>query len=237
MMARRKLSDVEVVKTLERLRHRIAERFPTAGLVGVCSDLTEVARITARRARAAGRPYLFIRFLTFLVLAVGLAAQFWAISYVHWSDLKFQPDATALAQGTESAVNLLIFMGVALFFLFGLETRIKRARVLAAMHELRSFAHVVDMHQLTKDPTVVLSKAVTSSSPNREMTKFQLTRYLEYCAEMLALIGKLAALYGENVHDGQVIEAINDVENLSTNLGRKIWQKITILSALEEGEG
>jgi len=66
------------------------------------------------------------------------------------------------------------------------------------------------------------------------MTRFELTRYLDYCAEMLALIGKLAALYGERMRDGVVIDAVNDIESFTSGLGRKIWQKITIISALED---
>ena len=142
----------------------------------------------------------------------------------------------AISQGLDSAVNLLLLAFAAIWFVLTLETRWKRRAVLLRLYELRSFAHVVDMHQLTKDPTVVLSKQRTSSSPTREMTRFQLTRYLEYCAEMLALIGKLAALYSEYTRDPEIVGAVNDVENLSTDLGRKIWQKITILSDLDESQ-
>jgi hypothetical protein len=102
------------------------------------------------------------------------------------------------------------------------------------VHRLRALAHVVDMHQLTKDPTVLLGSHKTASSPERTMTQFELTRYLDYCAEMLSLIGKLAALYGERMRDGVAIDAVNDIENLITGLGRKIWQKITIIGALDE---
>ena len=109
----------------------------------------------------------------------------------------------------------------------------KRARVLAALHELRSLAHVIDMHQLTKDPTVVVGPR-TPASPAREMNQFELTRYLDYCAEMLALIGKLAALYAEKLRDTVVVNAVNDIETLTGNLGRKIWQKIMIISQLVE---
>ena len=113
---------------------------------------------------------------------------------------------------------------------------VKRRRTLEALHQLRSLAHVIDMHQLTKDPTTLLSPGRrTPTSPERAMNRFELTRYLDYCAEMEALVGKLAALYAEGVRDGVVIDAINDIENLAANLGRKIWQKIMILSALEEG--
>lgn len=66
------------------------------------------------------------------------------------------------------------------------------------------------------------------------MTQFELTRYLDYCAEMLALIGKLAALYADRVRDSVVIASVNDIEDLTAGLGRKIWQKITIIGALDE---
>jgi hypothetical protein len=142
-------------------------------------------------------------------------------------------EAGNLIQGLEAAVNLLILFGAAVWFLMSLEQRLKRARVLAALHELRSLAHVIDMHQLTKDPTVVLGPR-TASSPVREMDEFQLTRYLDYCAEMLALIGKLAALYAEKTRDTAIVSAVNDIESLAGNLGRKIWQKITIIGQLVE---
>src|SRR5258707_503135 len=84
---------------------------------------------------------------------------------------------------------------------------------------VRSFAHVVDMHQLTKDPTVVLGTP-TASSPVRRMSEFELSRYLDYCAEMLALIAKLAALYAARMQDPAVITAVNEVEELTSDLGR-----------------
>jgi hypothetical protein len=139
-----------------------------------------------------------------------------------------------LIQSLEAAVNLLILFGGAAWFLLTLEERFKRQRALDALHELRSLAHVIDMHQLTKDPTMLLGAPRTAASPERTMTRFELTRYLDYCAEMLALIGKLAALYAERMRDSVVIEAVNDIENLTTDLARKIWQKIMIIGDLEE---
>jgi hypothetical protein len=51
---------------------------------------------------------------------------------------------------------------------------------------------------------------------------------------MLALIGKLAALYAERSRDAVVIDAVSEVETLTANLGRKIWQKIMIIGQLDE---
>ena len=232
---RRNLRADFVVKTLEALRARIGERFPGAGLSEVAGDLVETASETAARARAIGRPYLLLRLFILILVAAGAAVLIWALSSVSLQGLQ-EGNVLALSQGLESVVNLLILLGAGVWFLMTLDQRLKRGRVLEDLHQLRTFAHVVDMHQLTKDPTTILAppSTRTSSSPKREMSRFQLTRYLEYCAEMLALIGKLAALYGERTPDTEVLGAVNDVEDLCTSLGRKIWQKITILSALED---
>jgi hypothetical protein len=104
------------------------------------------------------------------------------------------------------------------------------------LHQLRSLVHVIDMHQLTKDPSLVLGRERdTAASPKRKMTAFELGRYLDYSSEMLSLAGKVAALYAQDLDDPVVVEAVNDIEMLATNLSRKIWQKIAILqSAVHE---
>jgi hypothetical protein len=230
---KRELKAEFVVGTLEKLQARIAERFPGAGLADVASDLVGTARNSARRARAIARPDLLLRTVILALVVAGALVLVWGGRQMHWQGV-LDGDILVLSQGLESVVNLLILCGAGIWFLMTLEQRLKRGRVLTDLHELRAFAHVVDMHQLTKDPTAILSPGATTSSPKREMSRFQLTRYLEYCAEMLSLIGKLAALYGERTPDTEVLGAVNDVDDLCTSLGRKIWQKITILSVLEE---
>jgi hypothetical protein len=86
------------------------------------------------------------------------------------------------------------------------------------------------MHQLTKDPSLVHGDVtLTPSSPKRRMSFFELTRYLDYCSEMLSLTGKVAALYAQELRDAVVLSAVNEIEVLTTALSRKIWQKIMIL--------
>ena len=73
-----------------------------------------------------------------------------------------------MMQGIEAAVNLLIVVGAAVLFLTTLEGRAKRNAALADLHQLRSIVHVIDMHQLTKDPGGVLHPGGdTASSPKR----------------------------------------------------------------------
>ncbi len=221
-----------IISTLEKLHARIAERFPQAGLSLVSADLTETARILSRDAAQLARPSWVWRLAALALIALGIAAQIAAFGYLQAEGAR--ASAPELVQGLEAAVNLLILFGGAVWFVLNLEERGKRRRALDALHRLRALAHIIDMHQLTKDPTVVLDSQKTAHSPERNMSQFELTRYLDYCAEMLALIGKLAALYADRMRDSVVIDAVNDIENLTNGLGRKIWQKITIIGALED---
>ena len=56
-----------------------------------------------------------------------------------------------------------------------------------------------------------------------------LGRYLDYCSEMLSLTGKVAALYVQDFEDDVAVQAVNEIEDLTTGLARKIWQKLTIV--------
>jgi hypothetical protein len=125
----------------------------------------------------------------------------------------------------------LFFIGTGILFLVTLEGRLKRAKALAAVHELRSLAHIVDMHQLTKDPEELATLLPpTASSPQRTMSDSELVRYLDYCTEMLALISKVGALYVQRFADPVVLSAVDEIEDLTSGLSRKIWQKIMMLN-------
>lgn len=226
------LSAERIIDTLGKLHARVVARFPEAGLSRVCAQLIDTAQFCSEDAARLARPTLFWRVVALLLIVAGVAAQIAAFRYLHVDASGM--NAPDLVQGLESAVNLLILFGGAVWFVLTLEERDKRRRALDALHRLRSVAHVIDMHQLTKDPTTLLNPQPTAASPPRSMTQFELTRYLDYCAEMLSLIGKLAALYADRMRDAVVIDAVNDIEDLTTGLGRKIWQKITIIGALQE---
>jgi hypothetical protein len=227
------LDAAKIVTTVARLHARIAERFPDSGLAGVGLALTQTARATAARMDDLARPNLWLRALAVAAVIAGVAAQVYVARLVDWSVVIRRSDVVGITQGLDAIVNLLLLAFGAIWFVLTLEQRLKRRAVLRRLFELRSLAHVVDMHQLTKDPTVVLGPP-TPSSPQRRMSEFELSRYLDYCAEMLALIAKLAALYAGQVQDDAVIGAVNEIEVLTSDLGRKIWQKIMILSRLDE---
>lgn len=226
-----------ILKTIGKLELRIAERFPESGLLGVCKEFHQLAVKSEALALRLEPPIWPVRLaaMAAATLLVGLVV--WALGQLVSN---FQFDASGilhLLQTTESAINELIFLGFAIFFLTSLEARIKRRSALQALHRLRSIAHVVDMHQLTKDPAHMLSRTKisdTNSSPQRNLTRHQLTRYLDYCSELLALNAKVAAFFAQNTDDSVVLGAVNDLELLVQGLSGKIWQKIMILDLSDE---
>ena len=223
----RKLDAGKIVETTQQLQKRIRERFPEASLGRVAEDLLHVAEKAAIKAEVIGRPFLPLR------LGIGALAMVF-IAIVVWIILNLKISAqvdrfSELFQGVDAALNTVLLVGGAIFFLFTLEMRMKRNRALKLLHELRSLAHIVDMHQLTKDPESISDLAPrTPSSPRRVLTRFELSRYLDYCSEMSSLIGKVAALYVQNFDDPVVLSAVDQLEDLTASLSRKAWQKIMI---------
>jgi len=222
------LNSACIVETLRRLEHRIGERFPGSSLAAVCGELIGMAQTVQQRSVAIASPHYILRTAVFVVIAAGLIGLVFVGLKVNVQ--VGTVEIFSMFQGVEAAMNIVVLSGAVLFFLVSLETRIKRQRSLSELHRFRSIAHVIDMHQLTKDPSTILGGgAPTPSSPKRTMSRFELTRYLNYCSEMLSLTNKLAALYAEHLPDPVIIDAVNDIEDLTTNLCNKIWQKITIL--------
>jgi hypothetical protein len=225
----RSLDPDKIIETLDALNSRISDRFPGSGLGNVCAEVVGLARRTSRRIADVSQPIWGLRIALLGLLAAVVAVI--AMLAVEWSALKTSDELTETMQGVDAGVNLLIVLGGAAFFLASLETRWKRDRALKALHELRSIIHVIDMHQLTKDPSM-LGQIRTSSSPDRPLTPFMLIRYLDYCSELLSLTAKCAALYAEKLSDPVVIDTVGNIELLTSDLSSKIWQKITIVEGL-----
>lgn len=227
----RVLDAERIVATLDVLGRRIGERFPTASLGKVCAELIAIARESSARAVRLARPHYGLRAGSVLVIVGGLALLAYAGRLI---EVKREgTNVYGILQGIESGFNILLLMGAAIFFLVTFETRWKRRQALADLHELRSIVHVIDMHQLTKDPSAITDAASpTASSPERKMSPYDLGRYLDYCSELLSLTAKVAALYAQSSKDPVVIEAASDIGQITTNLSNKIWQKIALMQTL-----
>jgi len=225
----RSLDPARIVETGAGLERRIAERFPDSGLSRIAAELAAVTREAAAISAWLARPHLWLRTLAGVAIA-GILALVVATLISLGAERTFATSIAETLQGLEAAINESVFLGVAIFFLLTLENRLKRRRALREIHVLRSLAHIIDMHQLTKDPERVASPDHdTASSPARKLTPFELERYLDYCSELLSVISKVAAVYVQSYDDPVTLSAVNDVEQLTSGLSRKIWQKIMIL--------
>ncbi len=219
----------KVIDTASALSARIHSRFPESGLGLIADELLSVARESQERCRWIARANVPLRIGVGLLLIAGvLGIAALVVSNVRMTESFW--DLSNFVEGAEALLANLVFLGAGIAFLVTIETRIKRRRTLSAVNELRALAHIIDMHQLTKDPEMIFTRTPpTPASPARNMTAFELNRYLDYCSELLSIVSKIGALYLQSFPDSQALAAVDDIESLTNGLSRKIWQKIMIL--------
>jgi hypothetical protein len=225
----------EIVKTVGQLRRRIDDRFHGSGLGKVCIRLEGIAERTSETTAWLQRPIYWLRLVAWLFAITVVTTT--AVSFWQLATGIDRLGLTEFVQVSEAALNEIVLLGAAIFFLMTVERRFKRVKALAAIHELRSVAHVIDMHQLTKDPERHFGTKFKQmpSSPARTLSPFQLRRYLDYCSEMLSLVAKIGAVYAQDFEDPTVLSAVSDLETLTSSLSSKIWQKIMIVHQFGAG--
>lgn len=213
----------EIQKTIQRLCLRIKGHFPDRDLANVCSQLYVISKEADKTVEWIARPNYFLRLAVYTGIALSALFVGYSIRAIH-----IKTDGIGLAeliQMAGAALDGLVLIGGGIVFLITLENRRKRQRVIHAVNHLRCIAHIIDMHQLPKDldPIPDLQASPTKLTPN------ELAQYLDYCTEMLSLVSKTGFLYVQHFHDPVATEAVNDLEDLSTGLARKIWQKIMVI--------
>ncbi len=222
----------KITQTIRRLHARVRLSFPDAGLASVAAEVAATAERAEQRIGAILRPNLVLRVLVALLLLtsvvlVGLYLREWFADRRHSTEVL---NLAELLQTVEAVLGSAFFLGAGVLTLITLERRLKRNKALDAIHELRAMAHIIDLHQMHKDPGPIAStEPPEGSRGERRLSAAETTRYLDYCSEMLTLIGNLAALYVQGFNDPVVLDAVDDVAHLTTGLSGKIWQKIMIL--------
>lgn len=218
---RKRLRADKLIETTERLASRILGRFPGSGLGAVAVAIADVARQSAAVAEKINRPNWKLR--------VGLASLAVVVLAVSGTTLGFmlaeskKEDVFRFGQVLSGAG---LWLSAAVVFFWTLETRLRRGKVVKALHELRGLAHLIDMHQLSKDPD-----CGPGCDPDYA-TKDALGTYLGFCSEMLAMLAKIGQLYVEDFPDGTTLAAVDQLENLTSTLSQKIWQKVIVLQRI-----
>lgn len=227
------LNGAEIRATIQKLQQRIVARFPGSGLGRISVDLGRLAETAEQEIDWLRKPVWLAR-LGAVAGIGGIAAIAGGVGVAAISRSLDMGALSEFLQGVEAAANGVILLAVGTFFMLSLETRVKRKAALKALYRLRGVIHVVDMHQLTKDPEFVVTPGNPQQDREHRLTRFQMVRYLDYCSELFSLTSKVAALYSQRMNDAVIVAAVNEIESLAATLSQKVWQKITILDRQRE---
>jgi hypothetical protein len=212
----------KLIDTADRLADRVMERFPDAGLAYVARTVAAITREAADKAEKIHQPNWWLRIGLIVLVLLTLAGAVIVAMTVSGKEPLWMRVADFLIK----AQGAVVFLSALAVFFWTLETRFKRRKAIRAIHELRALAHIIDMHQLTKDP----ERQGQEGKP--VLGREEMRQYLHYCTELLAIITKLGQLYVQDFPDGTTLAAVDQLENLGTSLSQKIWQKIMILERL-----
>ena len=217
--------------TVEQLERRIAARFGERGLTKAARDLGALVTIVQEETGASHlrlhRTNILARAFSVLIVVATVVALVITLHEAVTQGLDHGFDWLPLI---ESTISDVVFAAIAVLFLWAFPERFERKTLLGLLHRLRSLAHVIDMHQLSKDPEQVSPTYTrTEQSVSHGLNADQLHHYLDYCSEMLSLTAKTAALCAENSNDALVLNTVSTLETLTTELSNKIWQKISLL--------
>jgi HAMP domain-containing protein len=229
--SRTELTREFVTATASKLVRRIDVRFGECELKRLATLVAATASNSHRRLNWPYRSGLGVKLLVWPGVLTALVGLAYGLS---WLNLKVEVNsAVDFVQGLDALLGILVMLGAASWFFLTLGSRLVRSKLTKAVQELRALAHTVDLVQLDKDPDRLnwKSSEITALSPSlgKANTAFLLGRYLDYCAELLSLIGKIGALYSEQVTDTTVLGELAELEKLTNQYRDNIGTKMSLI--------
>ncbi|MDB2674144.1 hypothetical protein N9Y81_04245 [Akkermansiaceae bacterium] len=222
----REIDPTKLIHTVSRMAERVEEQFPSSGLSAVANEVAAVAEGTVARVAEIKKPRIGLRIAVGIMVLLVLSGPL-LFSFV----LSFSKEVTNLGdflEATDAGLHMLLVLAGGIFFLVGMENRMRRNQALDAIAEFRSLAHLVDLHQINKDPG--LDSLKPPEDDKRTVRSDEaLASYLDFSGDLLSIVGKLAAYYAQNLSDRVVLDAVNEIETLTSSLSNKLWLKILVL--------
>lgn len=222
----RTIDPTKLILTISKMADRVEEHFPASGLSSVANEVAAVAEGTVARVTEIKKPRMGLRIIVGLMVLLVVSGPF-LFSIL----LSFSGSMTNLSdflQATDAGLHMLLVLAGSIVFMVGMENRMRRNQALEALAEFRSLAHLVDMHQINKDPG--LDEVIGPEHDTRTVrSDKELAYYLDYSGDLLSIVGKLAAYYAQNLQDRVVLDAVNEIETLTSSLSNKLWLKILVL--------
>lgn len=219
----------KVEQSAQLLATRIHERFAGRSLDLYASAFAALTKRVLSDGPSIAHPPKWQR-------AVGLIGGVGAILLValpFWLARRLEQPSSLVEslQSLDSAITIFAGAVAGYFTMRSIESANSRRRALHGLHELRQAAHIIDMLQASKSPAKLLFRSTpTESSPVLEEDPVLLARYLVYCSEFYTLISKVAALYGSWVPDPTILSAVDDIEDLCSDLEQRVSMKISQLN-------
>jgi hypothetical protein len=202
-------------------------------LAQVAAEIVQITREALVRAENIRRPNVWLRAGLLALFGVAIVG---VVTYLRSQAAETSFTATVLQFLDASKGSAAVLAATAVFFVT-LETRLKRRRALQAVHELRAMAHLIDMHQLTKDPDRFGHPTEPITVSGKPLDAESMGRYLHFCTELLAVVSKIGQLYVQDFPDATALTAVDNFESLATGLSSKIWQKLMILDRIRADIG
>jgi len=214
------------------LKDRIEHHFPGSSLLEQCSKTLTIADKAKERVAWIEKPHPGIRLALLVVILLLIGAILFIATIIKYDES--QLELAKFLQALQAGIQDAIYVSLAIFFIVQFEIIIIRKRAIKSIHELRVLAHIIDLLHLTKDQNIIFKDSQQVEEARfKKMTSSELKHYLAYCAELLSYTSKIAVLYAQTVNDPVVAASVNEIENLTTNLSSKIWQKMQVIISSE----
>jgi hypothetical protein len=197
---------------------RVQERFPNTSLARIANELTEFVQTSAARVKRINAPPPILRSLRHLSVLASIGCCAFFVYVIYGSQQAAVSEPLSLFQGVQAALAIVGIPLTLSFSLRSLADRRMRNQTLKELHNLHGLLNAIDMVQLTKDPAM--------GDERRTLGRFELVRYLDYCAELLSHIGKVAALHAQATDDPIVVSAVMALEQLAASHTANLWLKI-----------
>ena len=213
-----------IIERIETLSFRIHDRFPKSSLKEHSFLFRQFAKEFNDNIKSINKLSRWFKVwkILLIIVSVFLSSKLLLLLI---SQLSEPTNSEGSIPILDACFNMsFLFFGF-FFFLMRLDTWYTRKKISLLLIELKNFIHVADMHQINKDPNHSHDDYIISdNSPSKNLTKFELQRYLDYTSEFISLTSKLSCLILDKSHaDQEMISRVTEVVILCNGINQKIW--------------
>ncbi|MCB0353296.1 MAG: hypothetical protein KDD64_07225 [Bdellovibrionales bacterium] len=220
----------QILPRVERLKKRVEARFSDRNICDRMADLHGLTIRAKKKVKRAGRPIYLLRFFALLFSLALFGALGWGFYVATPASEPTQLEFFGLIDAIGSG---LISLVVVLAFVFSLERKVRRGRIIEELERLLSLVLVIDAGQQEKEPLKVLDpeyKHSLGETDEKPLTATELARYLEYSSEMASAVKALSFCYLAAYSDEQVQRTSSLIADAANSVVSMTMEKRQILA-------